>query len=388
MFGSEYDAKSVWTTSKWTEHVPPGLFLHEARSRISQALAGEDGGSSAGGSSSDVPLPVTRGFFDARSAPKRKLVSKAAAATASSRFESESESGASDEESAASEPDPTEAALMDLDLRDPEAQRALLQAYTPQWLAQESYMKAVQDEWVMGVTCHHRTSLYHALLHYKLRLLMSVRAQLLRVSGDMKRFLASSSFFAGELRRYQKLLRRAKRWNLTGHGGGWDEVGADDLWEGGNGNGGSEEDDEDEKGQEKVGAEPIDESLRPDNWGDLTKSQKKRWKKTQRRAQRKARVQTTITDAFDPVESCPGTKNSGAGTRDIAMYELDDDIIDDSPSSSQARPYLVQSQLNFVNSASSSSSTGAGGTPGARTGSDWSHSRNSRVILSAMKGKK
>jgi len=360
--------------------MPPGTFLHEAQTRIADFDSGVNAtnddahamvGEGASSSSSTVGQ-TDPGFFDARLAPKRRLISKANDKPKSSRgFESDYEDSSDiGSESSESDVDPTEIATETLDLSDIGARRVLLETYTPRWLEQSSYVKNDQDEWVMGVSCHYRTEFYHVLLHYKIRLLMSVRAQLLRVDCNMSRFSSARNcnFFASELRRYEKLLRRAKGWNMTGRS---TDFGTDDIWEGAEVAEGSGED------------MPVE--------GDTKKSrkEKKRKRRERKRERKKAQRQSTITDAFDSLEGGA----DGKSHRTANDYKVYDDIVDD-PTDNRPAP-LTQSRLSFVSRSDSNpnswnSSNSASSTPSGSSSThlNWSHSKNSRALLSATKHKR
>lgn len=65
-------------------------------------------------------------------------------------------------------------------------------------------------------TCFARTRLYHTLLHYKYRLLLSVRDRLGRHHhGSISQLMQDDAFLQTEIERYETLLEMTQKWSTS-----------------------------------------------------------------------------------------------------------------------------------------------------------------------------
>jgi hypothetical protein len=83
-----------------------------------------------------------------------------------------------------------------------------------QWCMQKwpgNLTRAKEAKYQLSGYCRGRTQLYHALLHYKLRLLLKVRDKLNRVGGNVNELISDRAFCATEADRYQSLLDMATK---------------------------------------------------------------------------------------------------------------------------------------------------------------------------------
>ena len=66
-----------------------------------------------------------------------------------------------------------------------------------------------ETSWELTGHCRHRTQLYHALLHYKLRLLLKVGDKLERLYGNVNEIVTNRKFCSEEAERFENLLELA-----------------------------------------------------------------------------------------------------------------------------------------------------------------------------------
>jgi hypothetical protein len=211
LFGAEYDARAVWNRRKWHLEMPPGVFLHEkiaqrvrereeAESGASAAADkayGEGGNGGGGGDSDDgsaiEPIQTPHGAASSSS-------SSSSSATAASGKNEDGDSGSGSGSGSDSE---------DEGYSDVEQAPAACQWWLRKWPG--DLTRGKETSWSLSGHCRGRTQLYHALLHYKLRLLLKVRDKLERVYGNIGDVVADRSFNEGEAERLENLMELATK---------------------------------------------------------------------------------------------------------------------------------------------------------------------------------
>lgn len=158
LFGMQYNAQNVWSSSRWDRAMPTAAFFH---SRFAAKPDETVELSSSGGESSD--RSDDEGDSD------------------DGRGGARSNSGA--------------------------AQACLW--WKRKWPGELTSGK--ESRWMLSGHCCNRTQLYHTLLHYKLRLFLKVREKLDRVGGSVGEAMRDNGFIGNEVTRYESLLKTTER---------------------------------------------------------------------------------------------------------------------------------------------------------------------------------
>jgi hypothetical protein len=177
LYGNEYNARKVWTSSTWANEMPAyALLCDDDADSDSEDIENDEhvGGKGEGDDSSVECLGTTDG---------------------NNNEEKDSTTG------------------------------------TRWWLRQlpQQMLRGKESKWFMGSHCTARTQLYHTLLHYKFRLLYKVREKLERYHRDVSRVMADEKFVSSEVSRFETLIHQASsRWGGSEHS----QVHAEqwDLW--------------------------------------------------------------------------------------------------------------------------------------------------------------
>lgn len=159
LFGAEYDARAVWNRKQWHLEMPEGVFLHE---RQKEKRRGGDA------------------------------------------EEEEEKEKDGDEDEDEEDDDGDEGEDEEEGYSDVEDAPHACQWWLRKWPGRLTAGK--ETSWELSGHCRGRTQLYHALLHYKLRLLLKVRDKLERLYGNITELVSNREFCKGEADRFENLL--------------------------------------------------------------------------------------------------------------------------------------------------------------------------------------
>jgi hypothetical protein len=157
LFGAEYDARAVWNRKQWHLEMPEGVFLHEKQKEKNQQRGEEK-------------------------------------VEENDKEEEEEEEEEDDEEEEEGYSDVEDAPVA-------------CQWWLKKWPGKLTTGK--ETSWELSGHCRGRTQLYHALLHYKLRLLLKVRDKLERLYGNVSELVSNREFCEAEAERFENLLEIA-----------------------------------------------------------------------------------------------------------------------------------------------------------------------------------
>ena len=146
MYGTKYDARTVWTSGNWAEHMPPEVFMWSDDKKKKDK---DDGGD-----------------------------------------EDEDDSDDDDDD------DDDDEKEDDLDTSE------------KWWLRKwpQRLMAGKDKKFLLGCACAGRSQMYHNLLHYKFRLLLRVRSKLETVKGDVDALMKDPRFVKAEVQRFNRML--------------------------------------------------------------------------------------------------------------------------------------------------------------------------------------
>jgi hypothetical protein len=172
LFGYGYDAREVWMSNRWVDLMPSCLFHHYQRRKLLKEEEKER--RKQNNNNSDV-IELD-----------------------------ESESG-SDNSSSSDDDNDDDENECDSDLSDgqPEA-NARCQWWIRKWPG--ALTQGNESRWQLSGHCKGRTQLYHAMLHYKFRLLLKIRERLEVHNYSLGALLQDQVFINHETRRYADLL--------------------------------------------------------------------------------------------------------------------------------------------------------------------------------------